>query len=71
MHVSVTKFLKLKIKMENSKEEKIESTVVSEEPLISTLDIGLLVVIVTVAYFWYIKRDKQSSSSEKKPYTIQ
>nr|ANE10102.1 NADPH-cytochrome P450 reductase [Rhopalosiphum padi] len=57
--------------MENSEGVKIESTVVTEEPLISALDIALFVVIITVAYFWYFKRDKQSSSSEKKPYTIQ
>lgn len=64
-------FFKLKINMENSEGVKIESTVVTEEPLISALDIALFVVIITVAYFWYFKRDKQSSSSEKKPYTIQ
>lgn len=57
--------------MENSEGVKIESTVISEEPLISPLDIALFVVIMTVAYFWYFKRDKRSSSSEKKPYTIQ
>jgi len=57
--------------MENSEGVKIESTVVPEEPLISALDIALFVVIITVAYFWYFKRDKQSSSLEKKPYTIQ
>lgn len=57
--------------MENSDSVKMESTIVSEEPLISALDIALFVVIMTVAYFWYFKRDKQSSSSEKKPYTIQ
>lgn len=57
--------------MENSGGVKIESTVESEEPLISTLDIALFIVIMTVAYFWYFKRDKRSSSSEKKPYTIQ
>lgn len=57
--------------MENSEGEKSESTVISEEPLVSPLDIGLLVVIITVGYFWYIKSYKQSSSSEKKPYTIQ
>jgi len=57
--------------MENSDSVKIESTIVSEEPLISALDIALFVVIMTVAYFWYFKRDKRSSSSEKKPYTIQ
>jgi hypothetical protein len=57
--------------MENSEGVNIESTVISEEPLISPLDIALFVVIMTVAYFWYFKRDKRSSSSEKKPYTIQ
>lgn len=57
--------------MENSDGVKIESTTVSEEPLISSLDICLFLVIMTVAYYWYFKRDKQSSSSEKKPYTIQ
>lgn len=57
--------------MENSKGVQIEPTVISEEPLISPLDIALFVVIMTVAYFWYFKRDKRSSSSEKKSYTIQ
>lgn len=57
--------------MENPKGVKIESTVVSEEPLISGLDIGLFVVIMTVAYFWYFKRDKRNNLPEKKPYTIQ
>ncbi|XP_050429828.1 NADPH--cytochrome P450 reductase [Adelges cooleyi] len=57
--------------MDDSKGVRIETTVVSEEPLISSLDIALLVVIMTVAYFWYFKRDKQSSAPEKKPYTIQ
>lgn len=58
--------------MENPEGIKIEAAAsVSEEPLISALDIALFVVIMTVAYFWYIKRDKQSSTPEKKPYTIQ
>lgn len=57
--------------MASSEGVKIEPTVVSEEPFISGLDIALLVVIMTVAYFWYFKRDKQYSSSEKKSYTIQ
>lgn len=57
--------------MESSEGRKIETAVVSEEPLISALDIALFIVIMTVAYFWYFKREKQSSSPEKKPYTIQ
>lgn len=57
--------------MENSEGVKIEPTIMSEEPLISPLDIALFVVIMTVAYFWYFKRDKRSSLSEKKSYTIQ
>lgn len=58
--------------MENPEGVKMEAAAsVSEEPLISTLDIALFVVIMTVAYFWYFKRDKQYSSPEKKPYTIQ
>lgn len=57
--------------MESSEGVKIEATVMSEEPFISALDIALFVVIMTVAYFWYFKRDKRSSISEKKPYTIQ
>lgn len=57
--------------MENSDGVKIESTIVSDEPLISSLDIGLFIVIMTVAYFWYFKREKKSNASEKKPYTIQ
>lgn len=57
--------------MESSEGRKIETAVVSEEPLISALDIALFIVIMTVAYFWYFKREKRSSSPEKKPYTIQ
>lgn len=57
--------------MESPEGVKIEPTIVSEEPLISSLDIALIVVIFTFAIFWYIKRDKRSSSPEKKPYTIQ
>lgn len=57
--------------MANPEGVKIEPTIVSEEPLINALDIALIVVIFTFAIFWYIKRDKRSSSSEKKPYTIQ
>lgn len=57
--------------MESSNGVKIETTTVSEEPLISVLDVGLVVVIMTVAYFWYFKSNKPSDSSEKKPYTIQ
>lgn len=57
--------------MENTEEVKIESTVVSEEPLISALDIALFIFILTIAYFWYFKREKRSNASEKKPYTIQ
>lgn len=68
---SATAIFEIKKNMENPEGMKIEPTVVSEEPFISSLDIALFVVIMTVAYFWYFKRDKRSSSSEKKPYTIQ
>ncbi|XP_050531790.1 NADPH--cytochrome P450 reductase [Daktulosphaira vitifoliae] len=57
--------------MENSGSIRVEQAVVSDEPLISALDIALFVVIMTVAYFWYFKREKQSNVSEKKLYTIQ
>jgi len=57
--------------MENSQGVIIESTTISEEPYISSLDIALFVVIMTVVYFWYFKRDKGSNSQEKKSYTIQ
>lgn len=57
--------------MENPEDVKIEPTIVSEEPLINTLDIALIVVIFTFAVFWYIKKDKRSSTPEKKSYTLQ
>lgn len=66
---SVSKFDQFK--MENSDGIKIESSITSDEPLISALDVALFVVIMTVAYFWYFKRDKPSNSTDKKPYTIQ
>lgn len=57
--------------MENSNNVEAESTIISDEPLISVLDVALFVVIMTVAYFWYFKRDKPSNLADKKPYTIQ
>lgn len=57
--------------MENSNNVEVESTIMSDEPLISALDVALFVVIMTVAYFWYFKRDKPFNSANKKPYTIQ